>query len=124
MGPKEQCLYVCQIRWTNQSNQISGRLLADSIAHPNSTMTQHVDKPSMEAACLEEAHARFTQANNTPFLIFDLHPYYKELGLLNCYEPHFDTIVNGTNQLPAGTSPGAQLLLSCLCQPPKHQTAQ
>jgi len=68
----------------------------------------------MEAACLEEAKARFTQANDTPFLTPPLLP---ELGLLNCDEPPFDAIANGQYCALAGTCLGAQLLLQHLKRP-------
>jgi len=65
----------------------------------------------MEAACLEEARARFTQANDTPFLTA---PLLQELGLLNCDNPPFDAIATGQYQAPEGTGLGAQLLLQHL----------
>jgi len=73
-------------------------------------------KNSMEAACLEEARAHFTQANDTPFLTSLL---VEELGLLNCNDKHFKVIANGQYQTPAGTALGAQLLLQHLKQPPE-----
>ncbi len=68
----------------------------------------------MEEACLEEARACFMQANDTPFLT---EPLLQELGLLNCDDPPFDAITNGQYQAPAGTGPGAQLLLQHLKWP-------
>ena len=65
----------------------------------------------MEAACLEEARARFTQANDTPFLTA---PLIHELGLLNCDDPPFDAIAQGQYQVLEGTNLGAQLLLQHL----------
>jgi len=65
----------------------------------------------MEAACLEEAQARFTQANDTPFLTA---PLIEEVRLLNCNNEHFDTIANGYYQTPVGTVLGAQQLLQHL----------
>jgi len=46
----------------------------------------------MEAACLKEARAHFTQANDTPFLTSLL---VEELGLLNCNDELFEEIANG-----------------------------
>jgi len=68
----------------------------------------------MEAACLEEARAHFTQANDTPFLTS---PLVEELGLLNCNDKHFKAIANGQYKPPVGTAQGAQLLLQHLKQP-------
>jgi len=65
----------------------------------------------MEEACLEEARACFTQANDTPFLT---PPLILELGLLNCDEPLFDAIASGQYQPPEGTDPGTHLLLQHL----------
>jgi len=65
----------------------------------------------METACLDEARARFTQANDTPFLI---PPLFSDLGLLNRYEPNFDTIAARQYQPPIGTAPSAAKLLQHL----------
>jgi len=94
--------------------QLSGSLLAVSVVNPNGTISHHSNKAVMEAACLEEAKACFTQANDTPFL---LPPLILELGLLNCDKPHFDAIASGQYHPPEGTYPGTQLLLQHLKQP-------
>jgi len=70
----------------------------------------------MEAACLEEARACFTQANDTPFLTT---PLIEELGLLNCNDEQFDAIANGNYQPPVGTDQGEQKLLQQLKHPPE-----
>jgi len=70
----------------------------------------------MEAACLKEARAHFTQANDTPFLTSLL---VEELGLLNCNDKHFEAIANGQYEPPVGTAQGAQLLLQHLKRPPE-----
>jgi len=65
----------------------------------------------METACLTEARARFTQVNDTPFLT---PPLLTDLGLLNCYDPNFDTIATGQYQPPAGIALGTDKLLQHL----------
>jgi len=92
----------------------SGGLSAISVKHPDSTITHHTDKATMEEACLEEAHLHFTQANDTPFLT---PPLFNELGLLDCHEPPFDEIATGTYQPPAGATLGASSLLTKLKRP-------
>jgi len=87
---------------------MSDSLLAISIAHPNGTVTHHSDKISMEAACLKEAQAHFTQAFDTCFLA---PPLISKLGLLNCDDLPFDAIATGQYQPPVGTDPGTQTLL-------------
>jgi len=111
---EEQRLHARQIRRVNNTARGTGGLAAVTVAHPDGTLSHYSDKANMEAACLEEARARFTQANDTPFLTEPLLP---ELGLLNCEDPPFDAIANGQYQAPAGTGPGAQLLLQHLKRP-------
>ena len=65
----------------------------------------------METVCLAEAKARFTQSNDTPFL---MEPLIAELGLLNCDKPPFDTIALCTYQPQEGTDPGTWLLIKHL----------
>jgi len=97
----------------NQTAESSGGLAAVSMVNPDGTTSHHSEKASMEAACLDKAKARFTQADNPPFLTT---PLIQELGLLNCNEPPFDAITHGHYQAPEGTNPGAQLLLQNLKQ--------
>jgi len=94
----------------------TGSLSAVSITHPDGMISHHSEKNSMEAACLEEAHAHFTQANDTPFLIT---PLIEELGLLNCNDEHFNDIANGNYQPLVSTAPGVLQLLLHLKQPPE-----
>jgi len=68
----------------------------------------------METACLTEVRARFTQVNDTPFLT---PPLLTNLGLLNCYNPNFDTIATGQYQPPAGIALSADKLLRHLRRP-------
>jgi len=68
----------------------------------------------MEEACLEDAWACLTQANDIPFLT---PPLVEELGLLNCNYEHFDDIANRHYQTPVGTELGAHLLLQHLKWP-------
>jgi len=56
----------------NQTAQSSGSLVAVSVVNPDGTTSHYSEKASMEAACLNEAKAHFTQANNTPFLTMPL----------------------------------------------------
>jgi len=105
---EEQCLHAHQIQKTNHLARTLGRLSAVSVVHPDSTVSHHSDKVSMETACLTKAQARFTQANNTPFLT---PPLLTDLGLLHCYDPNFDTIAAGQYQPLAGIAPSADKLL-------------
>jgi len=84
------------------------------MVHPDGTVSHHSDTASMETACLDKAWARFTQANNTPFLT---PPLISKLGLLYCNEPYFDAIAARQYHPPAGIAPGAHKLLQHLKQP-------
>ncbi len=108
---EEQQLHARQIRWVNQTAQPSGGLSTVSIANPDGTITNYSEKAAMETVCLAEAKARFTQSNDTPFL---MEPLIAELGLLNCNKPPFDAITLGTYQPLEGTDPGARLLIKHL----------
>jgi len=55
MHTEEQRLHTQQIHCTNQMARVTSGLSAVSIAHLDGTTTHHLDKNSMEAACLEEA---------------------------------------------------------------------
>jgi len=116
MHMEEQCLHdTHQICQTNQTTSTSGGLLVVSIAHPDSTITYHADKTSIKAACLEEAWACFTQANDTPFLT---PPLVNAQGLLNCSElPFKQWDSHSFLSTPEGTNLGAQLLFQHLKWP-------
>jgi len=116
MHTEEQQLHTWQIHRINQMASTTSGLPVFSVANPDGTISHHLEKNPMESACLEEAHARFTQANNTPFLTTLL---IEELSLLNCNDMHFDAIANGTYQPPDGMEPGTQQLLQHLKQPPE-----
>jgi len=105
---EEQWLHTQQICNTNQTMRTTRGLSAISIAHPDGSITHQANKTSMEEACLEEAWACFTQANDTPFLTT---PLVNKLGLLNCHDDHFDKIASGQYHAPKGTELGAWLLL-------------
>jgi len=84
-----------------------------SVTHPDGMISHHLKKTHGSSI---EAQARFTQANDTPFLTT---PLIEELGLLKCNDKHFDDIANRNYQPPVSTAPGAQQLLLHLKQPPE-----
>jgi len=57
----------------------------------------HYSKDNIKRECLEEARARFTQANDTPFLS---KPLFLELGLMGMMSEQFDQIAQGTYEPP------------------------
>jgi len=74
----------------------------------------HYSKESIKQACLEEARAWFTQANDTPFLTELL---LSDLGILGMDKTQFDDIATGSYQLPLDTPDNAQQLIPLLMRP-------
>jgi len=77
-------------------------------------VTQHYQKEAIEKACLNEAKAWFTQANDTPFLS---EPLAMEIHWLGIHLQSFDQIATGEFIPPQNTPEGASQLLLLLTQP-------
>jgi len=74
----------------------------------------HYTKESIEEACLAEAKAQFTQANDTAFL---MEPLLSELGIIGIQRMQFDQIAAGNYIAPPATLINAQQLLPLLQWP-------
>jgi len=74
----------------------------------------HYTKESIEEACLAEAKARFTQANDTAFM---MEPLLLELGIIGVHSVQFDQIAAGNYIAPPATPTNAQQLLPLLQRP-------
>jgi len=85
-----------------------------------------VSKEALEAACLEEAHQRFTQAAQSPLLLL---PAEKGLGSLQIGSKAFYQILDGTYPLHEITNPYTVKLSQQLKKPtnfeevPQHSHA-
>jgi len=112
----EQRKHARQIKCTNHSLCEGGGLVKVTTTNNDGQVTQHYSKEGIKAACLEEARARFTQANKTSFL---KEPLLLDIQLLGTHLPMFDWIAAGTYQSPPGTQHQANQLLPLLTQPPQ-----
>jgi len=65
---EEQIKHMRQIKRENQALQEGGGLAKVTTTNDEGQVTQHYSKTAIEAVCLQEVKARFTQANETPFL--------------------------------------------------------
>jgi len=68
---------------------MGGRLAKVTTKDKSGNTTQHYSKEGIETTCLEEAWARFTQANHTPFYNGSL---ILDLQVLGSHLPTFDQI--------------------------------
>jgi len=111
---EEQCCITQQIRYTNQTHRTARGLSQVTMVTPTSTKVQHTNQNDIEIACLNEAHARFTQANDMPCMI---EPIYNELHWLSTHLPAFDQITARMYIPLDRTSTSAQLLFPLMQQP-------
>jgi len=97
---EEQQKHARQIKCTNHSMREGGGLAKVTTTNNDGQVIQHYSKAGIEGVCLEEAKARFTQANDTPF---PQEPFLLDLQLLGMHLPMFDQIADGTYRPPLGT---------------------
>jgi len=65
---EEQWTHAHQIGWTNQTHPQARELSQVTTATKAGNIIQHTTQYNIKTACLEEAKAQFTQANNTPWM--------------------------------------------------------
>jgi hypothetical protein len=81
---------------------------------PDGSYEECTAKEDIEAACLAENDARFSQSSNTPFL---QEPLLSDFGLLG-RPTTIEQVLKGTYEPPPTADPYAQLLLQFLHRPP------
>jgi len=113
---EEQCHITRQLQYTNQTHRTVGGLSQDTTVTLTGTKVQHTNQNNIEIACLEEAQARFTQANDMPCMI---EPLYSDLHWLGTHLPSFNQITASMYLPPDRTSTSAQLLLPLMQWPPE-----
>jgi len=94
---EEQCNHVQQIKQANHALWGGGGLAKVTTMNERGDKEHHYSKDNIKRECLEEARARFTQANDTPFLS---KPLFLELGLMGMMSKQFDQITQGTYEPP------------------------
>jgi len=82
----------------------------------NATQQEIHTRTNLEKACLDEAHQRFTQAVNIPFL---QPPLIQLLGWTGIDSPAFDDILANTFTCPPGCNLYAKKLIQHLDFPPE-----
>jgi len=73
---EEQCTHARQIQRMNQMHHQAGGLSQVTTVTEAGNFIQHTNQHNIKIACLEEAKAQFTQANDTPCMI---EPLYLDL---------------------------------------------
>jgi len=76
---------------------VGGGLAKVATTNLDGTKTMHHSKVDIETACLDEAQNRFTQANDTPFLV---EPLLSDLGIIGTHWEQFEVVLTNHHRMP------------------------